>query len=63
MNLGLCKLYKKNIGCQVRRMYAINRLYVSDNLDISQLQVAYNIDASLSSVYDLVISFEIKILT
>ena len=47
----------------MRRMYAINRLYVSDNLDISQLQVAYNIDASLSDVYDLVVSFEIKIVT
>ena len=44
-------------------MYAANGFYVSDNLDISQLQVAYNNDASLSDGYDHVVSFEIKILT
>ena len=63
MHLGLCKSYKKNIGCQVRYNSAPSSCQVSDNLDTSQLQVAYNIDASLGDGYDLVVGFEIKILT
>ena len=60
MNPGICKLYRKNMRCQVKRIYAISRFHVLDKPVTSQLQVAMKLDISLSAAYDLLASFELN---